>query len=81
MAETDLLVLTADHGNDPTTPSTDHSREIVPILIAGKQVQAGVDIGTRETFADLAATLADIFSIGPVPYGTSFKSEILADPA
>ena len=48
----DLLVVTADHGNDPTTPSTDHAREYVPIFIAGRPVRQGVDIGTRQTFAD-----------------------------
>jgi len=53
MQEADLLVLTADHGNDPTTPSTDHSREYVPLLVYGPRVQAGVDLGTRPTFADL----------------------------
>ena len=55
----DLLVVTADHGNDPTTPSTDHSREYVPLLVAGARVRAGVDLGTRATFADLGQTLAD----------------------
>ena len=72
----DLLVITADHGNDPTTPSTDHSREHVPLLIAGSGVRSGVDLGTRATFADLAQTLADVFAVGPVAHGTSFLPEI-----
>jgi phosphopentomutase len=72
----DLLVVTADHGNDPTTPSTDHSREHVPVLLAGTGVKSGVDLGTRPTFADLAQTLADVFAVGPLAHGTSFLSEI-----
>ncbi len=73
----DLLVITADHGNDPTTPSTDHSREMVPILIVGAQVQQGVNIGTRETFSDLAATIADLFGVEPPTVGQSFKADVL----
>ena len=65
LREDDLLVVTADHGNDPTTPSTDHSREYVPLLVAGARVRAGVDLGTRQTFADLGQTLAEIFGVGP----------------
>lgn len=68
----DVLIVTADHGNDPTTPSTDHSREYVPLLAIGTQVAADVDLGTRSTFADLGQTLADNFSVGPLPHGTSF---------
>ena len=59
----DLLVVTADHGNDPTTPSTDHSREYVPLLATGARVRAGADLGTRATFADLGQTLADVFGV------------------
>jgi phosphopentomutase len=73
----DLLVITADHGNDPTTPSTDHSREHVPILLAGDRVAAGTDIGTRSTFADLGQTLAENFAVGPLAHGTSFLAEII----
>jgi phosphopentomutase len=65
-------VITADHGNDPTTPSTDHSREHVPLLIAGPQVTPGVDLGTRATFADLGQTLADNFGVPPLARGLSF---------
>ena len=72
----DVLVVTADHGNDPTTPSTDHSREHVPILVAGERVRKGVDLGTRQTFADLAQTLAEVFGVPPVAHGTSFLKAI-----
>ena len=73
----DLLVITADHGNDPTTPSTDHSREHVPILLKGDRVAGGTDIGTRSTFADLGQTLAENFGIGELANGTSFLREIM----
>jgi phosphopentomutase len=72
----DLLVLTADHGNDPTTPSTDHSREYVPLLVYGPGVRAGVDLGTRSTFADLGQTIAEVFGVIPMGHGTSFLSAI-----
>ena len=75
----DLLVITADHGNDPTTPSTDHSREYVPILLTGSRVRSGVDLGTRRTFADLGQTLADNFGVGPLAHGVSFLEHIVAD--
>jgi phosphopentomutase len=72
----DLLVVTADHGNDPTTPSTDHSREHVPVVLHGAGVRSGVDLGTRTTFADLGQTLAEVFGVGPLTHGTSFLSDI-----
>jgi phosphopentomutase len=74
----DLLVVTADHGNDPTTPSTDHSREYVPLLVSGVRVRAGLDLGVRETFADLGQTLAEAFGVGPLAHGTSFLREVAA---
>ena len=73
----DLLVVTADHGNDPTTPSTDHSREYVPVLLAGAHVARDVNIGTRETFADLGQTLAHNFGVSPLSHGRSFLEEIV----
>ncbi len=76
LAEDDVLVLTADHGNDPTTPSTDHSREYVPILITGQHIRAGVNIGVRQTFGDLAATIADTLGVRKPPNGTSYKELI-----
>ena len=75
----DLLVITADHGNDPTTPSTDHSREHVPVLVVGDAVRPGVDLGLRSTFADLGQTIAELFGVDPLDSGTSFLSEILVD--
>lgn len=72
----DLLVVTADHGNDPTTPSTDHAREYVPVFLTGTSVRAGVDIGTRQTFADLGQTIAEVFGVGPLASGRSFWHEL-----
>jgi phosphopentomutase len=72
----DLLVVTADHGNDPTTPSTDHSREYVPLLALGARVAPGRDLGTRATYADLGQTLAENFGVGPLAHGTSFLDEL-----
>lgn len=73
----DLFLITADHGNDPTTPSTDHSREY-PFLIAyGPGLKAGGDLGTRATYADIAATVREAFSLPPDPHGTSFLSALL----
>jgi phosphopentomutase len=77
LRERDLLVITADHGNDPTTPSTDHAREHVPVFLVGPSVRPGVDIGTRPTFADLGQTIAEIFGVGPLAHGTSFLRDIL----
>jgi len=74
----DLLLITADHGNDPSTPGTDHSREYVPVLAAGPRVRAGADLGTRPTFADLGQTLAAIFDVAPLGHGTSFLKELIA---
>ena len=72
--ERDVMILTADHGNDPTTPSTDHSREAVPVLALGPRVRPAA-LGPRPTFADLGATAADYFSVA-APAGTSFLGEI-----
>src|SRR5262249_43396828 len=72
----DLLVVTADHGNDPPTASTDHAREYVPLLIAGARVRQGADLGIRQTFADLGQTLAELFGVGSLAHGTSFLREI-----
>ena len=77
LCSNDLLVITADHGNDPTTPSTDHSREHVPLLVQGPKVRAGVDLGTRSTFADLGQTLAELFDVGTLAHGQSFVPLIM----
>jgi phosphopentomutase len=79
LRDSDLLVITADHGNDPTTPSTDHSREHVPLLLTGSRVRRGTPLGTRQTFADLGQTLAANFGVGPLPHGTSFLEEIVVE--
>jgi len=71
----DLLMIVADHGCDPTTPSTDHSREVVPLLVTGHGVRP-VALGRRETYADLAATVAEIFGCPAPEAGTSFFAEI-----
>jgi phosphopentomutase len=72
----DLLMITADHGNDPTTPGTDHTREYVPLIVHGAGVSAGVDLGIRPTFADLGQTLAEIFGVPRLAHGSSFLHEI-----
>lgn len=77
MQEDDVLMITADHGCDPGFKGTDHSREYVPLLIYGEGIQAGVDLGTRNTFADIAATVLDLFDIEERLDGTSFAAEIL----
>jgi phosphopentomutase len=73
----DLLIVTADHGNDPTTPSTDHSREHVPVLVLGGGSRP-VPLGDRATFADLGQTLAEVFGLTPLAHGTSFCRELWA---
>lgn len=72
----DALFLTGDHGTDPTFKGTDHTREAVPILACGEQIKAGVDLGARRSFADLGATLAQAFGVGPLAHGESFANEI-----
>ena len=71
----DLVIFTADHGNDPTTPSTDHSREQVPVLVYGRKVRA-VPLGERATFADLGQTVAGFLGVGPLAAGVSFLGEV-----
>ena len=71
----DLIIFTADHGNDPTTPSTDHSRERVPVLVYGPRVRA-VSVGERRTFADLGQTVAEFLGVAPLAAGTSFLREV-----
>src|SRR5437762_4262124 len=73
----DLVMLTADHGNDPTTPSTDHSREVVPVLVVGPKVKPR-GLGIRQTFADLGQTVAEYFGVPRLAAGTSFLRDVLA---
>ena len=72
----DLLLITADHGNDPTTPSTDHSREYVPLLALTGAQQTGRSLGTRASFADLGQTLAAFFGVGALRHGESFLDHL-----
>ena len=76
LTRSDLLVITADHGNDPTTPSTDHSREYTPLLVAGPLIRGGVDLGTRETFADVGATVADAIGVDWLGPGVSMLGRL-----
>ncbi|MDF1494516.1 phosphopentomutase [Caproiciproducens sp. CPB-2] len=77
LREDDLLMITADHGCDPITPSTDHSREYTPWVIYGKRVKAGANLGTLPTFADIAATILDYFGVKPEITGTSRLKNIV----
>ncbi len=74
--EDDILMITADHGCDPTTEGSDHSREYVPMLIFGNSIKSGVDLGTRASFSDIAATLSDIFNVEKPKFGESFLFEV-----
>lgn len=76
MAEDDILIITADHGNDPTTISTDHSREYVPLLVYGPGVKSGINLGIRKSFSDIAATLAEMFEIKGTGQGKSFWPQV-----
>lgn len=77
LKEEDMLIITADHGCDPTTPSTDHSREYVPVLIYGKNVKEGVDLGVRKGFTDLGQTVADYLGLDAQFDADSFLQDIL----
>ncbi|WP_229771218.1 phosphopentomutase [Anaerococcus porci] len=76
LGDNDIVIITADHGCDPSTPSTDHSREYVPMLAYGKSIRKGMNLGTRKTFADISQTIADIFEIKANTEGKSFYKEI-----
>jgi phosphopentomutase len=77
LGKRDLLIITADHGCDPTTEGTDHSREYVPLLIIGNMVKKNTDLGIRNTFADVGATIAGMFEVTPPPYGVDMTKEII----
>ena len=77
MGEDDLLILTADHGCDPCHTGTDHTREHVPVLVWGKKAKTGVNLGVRDTYADLSATVLDFFGVANTLKGTSMLHEIL----
>ena len=78
LKQDDILIITADHGCDPSTPSTDHSREYVPIVAYGKNLKQNVNLEIRETYADISATILDLLNIkSTLKYGISFKNDIL----
>jgi len=74
----DMFIVTADHGNDPVTPSTDHSREYVPLLVLVKGAERGRDLGVRSSFADVGKTIAEYFGVDNQLSGTSFLSQVLS---
>ncbi len=76
MSNDDVLIVTADHGCDPSTPSTDHSREYIPMLVYGEGIKQGVNLGTLKTFADISAFVLDSFDLPVLKNGTSFKNEV-----
>jgi phosphopentomutase len=78
MKEDDVLIITADHGCDPTTPSTDHSREYVPLLVYGKKVSEGVNLGIRKSFADIGKTILELLEVNNELNGESFAGEVLS---
>ena len=78
LGEEDILIITADHGCDPATPSTDHSREYTPMVICGKPIKGGINLGTRESFADIGATVLDYFGLDTAKiYGKSYLKEVV----
>lgn len=76
LTEDDLVIITADHGNDPTFPGTDHTREYVPLIVYSKRFKQGAELPLRETFADIAATIAENFSIAAPEFGKSFLNDL-----
>ena len=77
LSDDDILIICADHGNDPVHTGWDHTREHVPVVVYGKKVKAGVNLGTRGSFADIGATICDYLGVAPTAIGTSFLGEIL----
>lgn len=78
MKDTDMLIITADHGCDPTTPSTDHSREYIPVLLYGKELKKNINIGTRKTYSDIGKTITEILNVKEDINGLSFAKDILS---
>ena len=77
MKDDDILMITADHGNDPGFTGTDHTREYIPLVVYGKVVKTGGNLGTLKTFSDIGATIADIFDVEAPKNGTSFLSDVI----
>ena len=76
MKEEDILIITADHGCDPTAPGTDHTREYVPLLVIGKPLKEGIDMGTRASFADIGQTVCEYFGLPALKIGESFLAKV-----
>ncbi|WLD27422.1 Phosphopentomutase [Clostridioides difficile] len=76
MREDDILIINADHGNDPTYKGTDHTREYIPVMIYGSKVKKGFNLGIKDTFADIGATVADILDVKLPKHGVSFKTDL-----
>ncbi|UWD48008.1 phosphopentomutase [Clostridioides difficile] len=76
MREDDILIINADHGNDPTYKGTDHTREYIPVMIYGSKVKKGFNLGIKNTFADIGATVADILDVKLPKHGVSFKKDL-----
>ncbi|UDN57399.1 phosphopentomutase [Clostridioides sp. ES-S-0010-02] len=76
MREDDILIINADHGNDPTYKGTDHTREYIPVMIYGSKIKKGFNLGIKDTFADIGATVADILDVKLSKHGTSFKKDL-----
>ena len=77
MKDDDVLIINADHGNDPTYKGTDHTREYIPVLVYGKKIKENVNLGIRDSFADIGATVADLLNVKMPKHGTSFKKDII----
>ena len=77
MKEDDILMINADHGCDPTTPGTDHTREYIPLLVYGKALKENIDLKTGKTFANIGQTIAEIFKLTPLSVGESFLSKVI----
>lgn len=77
LRDEDILMITADHGCDPSTPSTDHSREYIPLVVYGNRVKKGLNLGTRSSFSDIAATILEYYNVPQKTAGTSFLKEIM----
>jgi len=76
MRDDDLMMITADHGNDPTFPGTDHTREYAPLLVFGKTARPGVNLGTRSSLSDIGQTIAENFGL-ELTAGESFLREVV----
>lgn len=76
MREDDILIINADHGNDPTYKGTDHTREYIPVMIYGNKIKKGFNLGVKDTFADIGATVADILNVKLPKHGSSFKGDL-----